>query len=200
VQNHNAVLIVDDAHGTGVLGKGGSGTASYLGCADRVDLCMGTFSKVFAVCGGFLTGSEDLINYLRFHARPYIFSASIPPTVTAAVLAGLEVMETEPWLQTQLLQNVSYAIQKLEPFGFCAKPGAAIIALKLPEEMNIRAASLLFHRKGIFINPIEFPAVASNRQRFRISLMAQHTKEDIDRLANAVEEVWNNPLAYFDER
>jgi glycine C-acetyltransferase len=168
-KSHEAVLIVDDAHGTGVLGKGGSGTASHLGCADQIDLCMGTFSKVFAVSGGFLTGSADLINYLRFHARPYIFSASIPPPITAAVLAGLEVIEKEPWLRTQSLQNVSYAVQKLEQFGFCAKPEAAIIALKLPEGMNIRAASLLFHRKGIFINPIEFPAVPANRERFRIS-------------------------------
>jgi glycine C-acetyltransferase len=160
---------------------------------------MGTFSKVFAVSGGFLTGSSDLINYLRFHARSYIFSASIPPPVTAAVLGGLEVMEKEPWLRIQLLENASYAVEKLERFGFCAKPEAAIIALRLPRGMNIRAASLLFHHKGIFINPIEYPAVATHRQRFRISLMAQHTKQDIDLLAEAVEAVWSDPRAYYNE-
>ena len=192
-----AVLIVDDAHGTGVLGKGGGGgTASHLDCEDGIDLTMGTFSKVFAV----LTGNIDLINYLRFHARSYIFSASIPPPVTAAVLGGLEVMEKEPWLRIQLLENVAYAIKHLERFGFCANPEAAIIALKLPARMNIRSASFLFHQKGIFINPIEYPAVAAHRQRFRISMMATHTKEDIDRLVTAVAEVWNDPQSSFGER
>ena len=197
---HDAVLILDDAHGTGVLGKGGSGTASHLGCAEKIDINLGTFSKVFAVCGGFITGNADLINYLRFNARAYIFSASIPPPVTAAVLGGLEVIKKEPWLQTQLLENASYAVQKLERFGFCAKPEAAIIALKLPTGMNIRAASFLFHQKGIFVNPIEYPAVAVDRQRFRISLMAQHTKEDINRLEEAVTEVWQDPQAYFEDK
>src|SRR5688572_27275360 len=109
---YGAVLIVDDAHGTGVMGEGGSGTAAHLGCAENIDLTMGTFSKVFAVCGGFLTGSADLINYLRFNTRSYIFSASIPPPVTAAVLGGLEVIGKEPWLQTQLMDNAAYAIQR----------------------------------------------------------------------------------------
>ncbi len=195
-KKYKAILIVDDAHGTGVLGEGGRGTASLLNCSNDVDITMGTFSKVFATCGGFLIGSGDMINYLRFHARPYVFSASIPPTVVAAVLGGLDVMEQEPWLRLQLLNNAQYAIKKLEPFGFCATPEAAIIALKLPEGMNIRKASWLFHEKNIFINPIEYPAVPISRQRFRISLMATHTKEDINKLAEAVEEVWNDSNAY----
>ena len=194
-----ATLIVDDAHGTGVLGEFGSGTASELQCSKEVDLIMGTFSKAFASCGGFLSGSKDLINYLRFTSRPYIFSASIPPPVAATVLGGLDVMEKEPWLRLQLLENVSYALKKLEPFSFCAKPQAAIIALKLPDNMSIRKAALLFHKKNIFINPIEYPAVPAHCQRFRISLMATHTTEDIDRLAEAIEEVWNDPQAYFEE-
>ena len=198
-KHHDAYLVVDDAHGTGVIGRNGAGTASHFGCSAHVPLTMGTFSKVFAVCGGFLAGSDDLINYLRFHARSYIFSASIPPTVTAAVLGGLEVMEKEPWLRMQLLQNAAYATRLLEPFGFCATPEAAIIALQLPESMDIRKASALFHRKNIFINAIEYPAVAAHRQRFRISLMATHTKEDINRLAEAVHEVWNDPQAYLSE-
>jgi len=199
-KKYGAVLILDDAHGTGVIGKNGSGTASHFNCGKEIDLTMGTFSKVFASCGGFLAGSKDLINYLRFHARPYIFSASIPPPIAAAVLGGLEVMEKEPWLRTTLLENAKYATQKLQAFEFCAKPEAAIIALKLPEGMNIRAASLLFHQKNIFINPIEYPAVPPQQQRFRISLMATHTKKDIDRLAEAIEEVWNDPQAYFSEQ
>jgi glycine C-acetyltransferase len=195
-RNIGAILIVDDAHGTGVLGDKGSGTASHFNCTEAVDITMGTFSKVFATCGGFLIASKDIINYLRFHARTYIFSASIPPPVTAAVLAGLDIMEQEPWLRIQLLDNVRYAINKLKDFEFCAKPEAAIIALKLPPLMDIRKASLLFDQRNIFINPIEYPAVPVNSQRFRISLMASHTKQDIDQLAEVVEEVWSNPFAY----
>jgi glycine C-acetyltransferase len=191
-KKYGAVLIVDDAHGTGVLGEKGSGTASFLNCSKDIDVTMGTFSKVFATCGGFLTGSSDLIHYLRFHARAYVFSASIPPTVTAAVLAGLDVMEREPWWRTYLLNNARYAIEKLRPYGFCAPPEAAIIALKIPEQMNLRKAAWLFHQKNIFINAIEYPAVPLSRQRFRISIMATHTKEDINRLAETVEEVWND--------
>lgn len=195
-KKYGACLIVDDAHGTGVIGEDGKGTAAELGCEDDVDITMGTFSKVFATCGGFITGSASLIEYLRFHARSYIFSASIPPPVAATVLAGLDVMENEPWLRLQLLDNVRYAIKKLEPFGFHSSPQAAIITLGLPANMDIRSAALLFHQKKIFINPIEYPAVPASKQRFRISMMATHTKEDIDKLATAVEEVWNDPQAY----
>jgi glycine C-acetyltransferase len=198
VSRYGAFLVLDDAHGTGVMGENGRGTASHFHCCHKIDVTMGTFSKVFASCGAFLSGSRDVINYLRFHARPYIFSASIPPTITAAVLGGLEVMEKEPWLRLQLLENARYAIQKLEPFGFCTRPEAAIIVLKLPTGMNIRKAAKLFHEKNIFINPIEYPAVPENDERFRISFMATHTKEDINCLARAVEEVWNSPGVYFE--
>lgn len=192
----SAQLIVDDAHGTGVLGDNGAGTAAHLRCEEDVAVGMGTFSKVFATCGGFLTASSDLVDYIRYHARSYIFSASIPPPVAATVIAGLNVMEEEPWRREQLLHNVQYAISKLEPFGFYATPQAAIITLKLPPAMNIRKAALLFHERNIFINPIEYPAVPLNKQRFRISLMSTHSKEDINRLATVTEEVWNSPSVY----
>jgi glycine C-acetyltransferase len=197
-RQYGAMLVVDDAHGTGVIGANGGGTAAYFNCSKEVDVMMGTFSKVFASCGGFLAGSKPMINYLRFHARPYIFSAAIPPTVIAAVLGGLEVMEQEPWLQQQLLENTRYAVEKLAAYEFCATPQAAIICLKVPPKMEIRKAALLFHERDIFINAIEYPAVAANRQRFRISIMTTHTKEDIDCLAEAVEAIWSEASIYND--
>lgn len=195
-KNTGATLIVDDAHGTGVLGKNGSGTASYLDCEGNVDISMGTFSKAFATCGGFIAASKELIEYIRYYARPYMFSASIPPPVAATVLGGIEVIETEPWLRQQLLDNVQYAIKKLNPFGFYASPQAAIITLALPEKMDIRKSACLFHEKNIFLNPVEYPAVPASKQRFRISIMATHTLHDIDKLATAVEEVWGDSNAY----
>jgi glycine C-acetyltransferase len=195
-RRYDAQLIVDDAHGTGVLGEYGRGTAYHLNCNTEVDITMGTFSKAFATCGGFITGSRSLIHYLRFYARSYIFSASVPPPVVAAVLGGLDVMENEPSLRLQLLENVAYAVEKLKGFELCAPPEAAIISLKLPPRMDLKKAALEFHRKNIFINPIESPAVPLNHERFRISFMATHTKDDINRLADAVDEVWANPEVY----
>ncbi|MCC5938918.1 MAG: pyridoxal phosphate-dependent aminotransferase family protein [Lunatimonas sp.] len=193
---HGAALIVDDAHGTGVLGEGGRGTASQLNCEKEIALSMGTFSKVFATCGGFVAASKPLAEYMRYYARPYMFSASIPPPVAATVLAGLEVMEREPWLRFELLQNMAYAVGKLRHLGLYAEPQAAILTLAIPAGMDIRKAAWLLHQKGIFVNSVEYPAVPANKQRFRVSLMATHTKEDIDGLATALDEVWNDPTAY----
>lgn len=193
---YNAILIVDDAHGTGVLGENGRGTAFHFKCSQNVDITMGTFSKVFATCGGFVTGSKKMINYLRFCARPYMFSASIPPPVIATVLGGLDVMENEPFLRLQLLENVRYAIEKLAEFDFCATPQAAIISLKLPMHMDIKKAAVEFHKRNIFINPIEYPAAPLNRQRFRLSFMTTHTKDDIDKLVAAVKTIWADDHVY----
>lgn len=195
-QIYGAKLILDDAHGTGVIGPNGKGTAAHLNCEDKVDVLMGTFSKVFATCGGFLAGSGDIIDYMRFHCRSYVFSAAIPPTITSAVLAGLDVIEKEPWLQQRLLDIAAYGIKKLSRFDFFSRPEAAIIALKLPEYMDIRKAAFALHQKGLFINSIEYPAVPLGEQRFRISFMADHTEKDIDRLAESLDEVWNDQRNY----
>jgi glycine C-acetyltransferase len=191
-RRYGAHLMLDDAHGTGVVGKGGAGTAHYLHCEEDVNLAMGTFSKTFAVSGGFVAASRELVEYMRYHARSYIFSASLPPTVQAAVLAGLDVMQNEPERQEQLLRNVKYAGQLLEPFGLVNPPAGGIIALRVPPKINIREANLLFHDAGIFLNAIEYPAVPLQQERFRISLMCNHTRADIDYLAETVGRIWKH--------
>lgn len=123
-QKYKAYSWVDDAHGTGVLGTSGSGTAEHFGLSEAVDVSMGTFSKVFAVTGGFLAASRDLINYLRYFARSYMFSAALPPMTLAAVLAGLDVLEKEPERRDHLMSIAQYARKKLKPFGFYATPGS----------------------------------------------------------------------------
>jgi glycine C-acetyltransferase len=122
-----------------------------------------------------------------------MFSAALPPMVLAAVLAGLEVMENEPELRRNLHNNIQYAISKLEKFGFASFPQSAVIALKAPTDMNIRKANFVLSQRGIFLNAVEYPAVPLSEQRFRISLMAQHTKEDIDKLCTELESIWNDP-------
>jgi len=190
-KKNNAVLLVDDAHGTGVLGERGGGIHEHFGLPVGDDIILGTFSKTFAVSGGFISASKPVINYLRLMARPYMFSASLPPVTIAAVLAGMEVLEKEPWLVKNLLDNVAYAYGKLAKYGLTTEPKAGILALKVPSKVNIRNLAKQFHKAGIFINAVEYPAVPLSKQRFRISFMATHTRTDIDRLADVVDKIWN---------
>lgn len=186
-----AILIVDDAHGTGVMGAKGRGTAEHFGVEGKVPVTMGTFSKAFTVTGGFVAASRPIINYLRFFARSYMFSASLPPAAIATVLAGLDALEREPELLDRLRGNIAYAARGLKNLGFEITPTSAILPLRVPSWMNIRRAGALFHERGIFVNSVEYPAVPLSQQRFRISMMATHTRSDIDCLLATVEEVWS---------
>ena len=191
-KSHNAILIVDDAHGTGVMGPHGRGTAERFGLEGQVDITMGTFSKTFSATGGFVAAAKPIINYLRFFARSYMFSASLPPTVIATVLAGLEVMEQEPERFRQLWDNVAYANDGLRNLGFALKSESPIFPLIVPVGMDLREAARRFHEAGIFVNSIEYPAVPISQQRFRVSLMATHTRQDLDRLLEVVGEIWSS--------
>ena len=190
-KKNNSYLIIDDAHGTGVMGRKGRGTAEYFNVEKDVDIIMGTFSKTFGAVGGFVCASKEVIDYLRFFARSYMFSASLPPVVIATVLAGIDLIEKEPELIERLHSNVNYVCKGLGKVGLEVNTPSAIIALRVPKTMNIRKAVYHFHKLGIFVNSIEYPAVPISQQRFRISIMANHTKEDLDRLVSAVEEVWD---------
>lgn len=143
-RRYNAITILDDAHATLVLGDGGSGSAGMFETASCVDITMGTFSKAFAVTGGFVAGSKDLVEYLRYFARSYMFSASLSIPVVATVLACLEVIEAQPDLRIRLIENVGYAKEKLRKFGLVTDPKAAIIALRVPANMDIRKAAHIF--------------------------------------------------------
>lgn len=186
----NFHLILDDAHGTGVLGKNGSGTADHFNVKNKISIVMGTFSKTFAVAGGFVAGSKEMINYLRYFARPYIFSGSLAPSQAAAVLAGLDLLEKDDALVKKLWENIKYAQNQLQKIGVTTEGGSAIFTLPVPEKMPIRKGAYLFHSLGIFINAIEYPAVPKSQECFRVSVIANHTKEDIDQLILGIQKVW----------
>jgi glycine C-acetyltransferase len=189
-RKHSAWLIVDDAHGTGVLGKRGRGAAEHYGLEGQIDLVMGTFSKTLAAVGGFIAGPASLIAYLKFFARSYMFSAALPPVVLATVMAGLELLEREPERVVQLRGNVDYLVQGLRGIGLDVSSESAVIPVIVPRDMHIRKATCALHDRDIFINAIEWPAVPASSQRFRISVMATHTREDLDRVVEAFSEVW----------
>ncbi|MDX1530969.1 MAG: 8-amino-7-oxononanoate synthase, partial [Rhodothermales bacterium] len=191
-RGRDTVLIVDDAHGTGVTGPGGRGTAAHFGVTDEVDLILSTFSKTFGVTGAAVCCSRAVADFLRFYASSYAFSSSLPPASVAAVLAGLDVIEREPGRVERLRHNMAYTARRLRECGFrVPEPESAVIAVMAPAGLNIRRAAFDLHQRGIFLNCIEYPGVPANQQRFRISLMATHTEADIDRLVTALAEVWD---------
>ncbi len=198
-RKYGAYLVLDDAHGTGVMGATGRGTPQLYGLEEEIDIVMGTFSKSFGVVGAAVSTSKPIADYLRFFARPYMFSSSIPPAVLAAVLAGIDVLENEPERHQRLRDNIDYTVERLRPLGFDVHPISGVIPLPVPRSMKIRDAAFTFHKQGIFINSIEYPAVPVDQQRFRISLMATHTREDIDRLVSCVEQVWEEHAGEKDQ-
>ena len=189
-KEYNCKLVVDDAHGTGVIGQSGSGTPDHFGVSKDVYLHIGTFSKSFAATGGFISGAKDVIDYLRFMCAQYMFSASMPPTVIATVLGGLDVMASEKHLQLQLHKNVKYLLAEFKKIGIETNSESGIIPVIIPEDKSIRDIALKFHNKGIFLNSIEYPAVPKDKQRMRVSMMATHTKQDIDILVKVFEEIF----------
>lgn len=188
----NVLLTVDDAHGTGVVGPDGRGSCAHFGVTDRVDLILTTFSKAFGVAGGAVAGNRDLVDYLRFQARSHMFSAALPPTSVAAVLAGLDVMEREPERRIRLHQNVAYLGARLRERGFSVPPadGGILVVGGVPG-LDVRRVASRLHERGIFLNAIEFPAVPPSQERLRISVMATHTQQDLDTLVERLTEVWN---------
>ncbi|MFR9751478.1 aminotransferase class I/II-fold pyridoxal phosphate-dependent enzyme [Nocardia sp. 004] len=185
-----AWLAVDDAHGTGVLGAHGHGTAEHFGLGPgSVELSMGTFSKSFASTGGFVAGSKDLVDTLRFFARSYMFSAALTPPVVASVLAGIDFMDEHPERVRQLHDNVAYFVKGLRAMGFAVDPQTAIIPILVPQRIAVADVVTALHREGVFVNGVEFPAVPRDQQRLRISMMATLTREHLDRALDRIDTV-----------
>jgi 8-amino-7-oxononanoate synthase len=180
-QKYGAALAIDDAHSVGVLGPRGDGTAAHFGLSDEVDLIVGTFSKSLASIGGFITGSESVIHYLKHHSRPLIFTAALPPANTAGVLAALEVMINEPERRDRLWENTRRLHQGFRELGFDI--GATQTPI-VPVLIGTMEQTFVFWRQlfdaGVFTNPVVPPAVPPDQCRLRTSLMATHTDEQID--------------------
>ena|ERR1043166_674536 len=176
-----AALALDDAHSLGVLGPRGDGTAAHFGLTDEVDLIAGTFSKSLASIGGFVAASAKIIDYLRHTARPLIFTAALPPSNTAGVLAALEVMQTEPERRDALWTNTRRFQAGMRTLGFETGPSETPIVPILigPLDRTFVMWRRLFDA-GIFTNPVVPPAVPPSQCRLRMSLMATHTAEQID--------------------
>jgi 8-amino-7-oxononanoate synthase len=180
-RQHGAALAVDDAHSIGVLGPTGAGTAEHFGLVDEVDLIVGTFSKSLASIGGFVAGAEYVIHYLKHHARPLIFTAALPASNTAGVLAALAIMRSEPERRAALWENTRRLAEGLKSLGFDIGPSQTPIVPVLigPLDKTLVVWRQLFDA-GVFTNPVVPPAVPPSQCRLRASVMATHTAEQVD--------------------
>ena len=185
---HDAQTLIDEAHAIGVLGPDGAGTVSHFGMGSQVDLILATFSKSLASVGGVVAGPESVIHWLRHHSRALIFTASMPPSSVAGALAALDVMQQEPERRERLWANTRQVATSLRAMGFDtgASQTPVIPVLIGDFEKTLRAWRTLFD-SGVFTHPIVPPAVPLNACRIRVSLSAEHTEEQIERVLSAFE-------------
>lgn len=178
---YDAQVMVDDAHGLGVLGDHGRGTANYFGLTEEVDLIMGTFSKSLATIGGFIAAKTEVINYIKHTARSLIFSASIAPANAAAVIAAIEIIENEPERIQKLWDNSHYAKKLLDEIGLdTGLSGSPIIPIYVRDVDKTFLFTRMLQDEGVFVNPVITPAVPPEDTLIRFSLMATHTFEQIE--------------------
>jgi len=179
-RRYNARVMIDDAHGLGVLGDTGAGTAEHFGVTKDVDIIMGTFSKSLASLGGFAASCKEVIEYLKHHSRPLIFSASISPPNTAAALKALRIRKEEPERREWLWRNTRILHQGLKSLGFDIGTSCTpIIPVYVGDVKKVFQMCMMLHDEGIFVNPVVPPGVPPGRSLIRVSCMATHTPEQM---------------------
>jgi 8-amino-7-oxononanoate synthase len=187
---YGARVMVDDAHSTGVLGDTGAGTSEHFGVTEQTDLIMATFSKSFACIGGFVAADREVITYLKHHARSFIFSASMPPSAVATVIAALEVIQTEPERRTALWRNTKKIHEGLRGLGFnLGKTETPIVPVIIGDNLKTFAFWRKLLDAGIFANAAVSPAVPANSARIRTSYTASHTEGQMDFVLETFERV-----------
>ncbi len=190
-KKYNASLMVDEAHGIGVFGNQGRGVCDHYGVSKDVDLIMGTFSKSFASLGGFVATDKEITNYLRHHSRSYIFTASITPAATAAANAALDIIISEPERQEHLWKITHFALENFREMGCeIGNTSTPIIPLFIRDDYKTFHVTRDLLDEGVFVNPVVTPAVAPHDTLIRYSLMATHTKEQVERSLEAIRKVF----------
>jgi len=182
---YGAYVMTDEAHATGVIGKNGRGTPEYYNIEGKVDIVGGTLSKALGSVGGFIAGPKNLVNYLRFYARSYMFSTAPTPQTIASLIAALEVIETEPHLRESLWKNINYFRQNLLELGFnIGNAETAIFPIIVGNDLIVKEMCRELHENNIYVNPVVYPAVQRKSSRIRITLMTNHTQEHLDATLN----------------
>ncbi len=190
-EQYGATLMIDDAHGIGVLGENGSGTASHFGLTDKVDLIMGTFSKSFGSLGGFIAGSKEIINYIKHTSRSLIFSASMSPATVAAASKAIDIMIDEPERRENLWKLTRHAQKAFRDNGFdIGRSESPIIPLFVRDTVKAMQIVKMAYDQGVFITPVIAPAVPENDVLIRFALMATHTIEQVDEAVDKLSKIF----------
>ncbi len=189
-KRYNAILIMDDAHGIGVMGDNGRGTAEHFGMLGQVDVITGTFSKSFGCVGGFVSGSHKLIQYLRYYADTNVFSAAISPQTTASVSKAIDLIRECPELRKKLWDNVAYLRKRLIDSGFdIGHSVSPIFPIMVRDNDKVYEIAAELQKRAIFVSGIAYPAVRTKEARLRVSILATHEQWQLDHLVNSLCEI-----------
>jgi 8-amino-7-oxononanoate synthase len=184
-ESHGASIFVDEAHSILACGENGRGAAEKFGVEDRVPLVYGTFSKAFAALGGFVAGSRDTLQYLRFYAHPYVYSCALPAVVVAAILKALEIGMREPELRTQLWENADYFHAQLRGLGIDTGSSTTyVMPLVIGDRERMYRLGHELRARGLWVAPVDYPAVPHKKICFRACVTAKHTRADLDEALN----------------
>ncbi len=192
-KKHNVKTLIDEAHSTLVFGEKGRGVAEHFGVEQDIDLHIGTFSKSFGGIGGFCAANSEIIIYLKYYARSFLFSCGISPVMSAGLLKALEIYQNDPTIKERIWENSAYMKKKLDDSGFDTLDSKSqVIPVIAGKDSELREASVRMQDKGLFLGAITYPAVPKNKTRFRISVSSEHTKKDIDDAVDIMIQVYKD--------
>ena len=190
-ESHNASVFIDEAHSMLGCGKNGRGAGELLGVEDRIQLVYGTFSKAFGALGGFVAGNSETLDYLRFYAHSYVYSCALPPVVIGAILKALEIATREPQLRTRLWDNANYFRTQVNALGIdTGESTTYIMPLVVGDRQRLYSLGHELRRRGLFVAPVDYPAVPEDRICFRACVTANHTRADLDEALNILSDVF----------
>ncbi|NLV16345.1 MAG: aminotransferase class I/II-fold pyridoxal phosphate-dependent enzyme [Syntrophomonadaceae bacterium] len=186
--HYGAYVMIDEAHATGVLGENGRGTPEHFNLEGKVDIVAGTLSKGLGGVGGFIASSKALVEYIRYYSRHYIFSTAMAPQVAGSLREALKVIEEEPELREKLWNNINYFRKALLTMGFnTGNAETAIFPIIIGDDLKVKEICRRCHEANIYVNPVVYPAVSKKLSRVRISLMAQHTRDQLDQVLDVLD-------------
>jgi glycine C-acetyltransferase len=187
---YGAYVMVDEAHATGVLGENGRGTPEHYHIEGKVDFVAGTFSKALGAVGGFVAGSREIINYLHYYSRTYMFSTAQTPQTAASLIEAINIIEEEPELRRRLWDNINYFKKNLLEMGFnIGNSQTAIFPIIVGDDYKVREICRELHENDVYANPVQYPAVPKKLSRVRMSLMSAHTRQHLDRVLDLLESI-----------
>ena len=188
-ESHGASVFIDEAHSTLACGEHGRGAAEKFGVENRIPLVYGTFSKAFGALGGFVAGSKETLQYLRFYAHPYVYSCALPPVVIAAILKALEIGMSQPELRAQLWKNADYFHTQLRNLGLdTGESTTYVMPIVIGDRERMYRLGHELRARGLWVAPVDYPAVPQNRICFRACVTAKHTRADLDEALNILED------------